>query len=282
MKKLSNKNTATESKRTIKIKSMITHINAIMEEAEKQVSSHQNILDKVHPENQISAKNLIHYRTLRLHDVSDLQKKLGSLGLSRLEKPQASVLASLQTTKSILRTFLGKRPKTARTGLSFKKSNNMAKRNVKSLLGNRTKGRHARIMVTIPSEAAINYKLVESMIANGMNCARINCAHDSEKEWALMISNIRKASQKLQKNCKVAMDLGGPKIRTGALVPGPKIKKFRPIKNLRGKIKEPLIININYSFDPNNPLPYLPVSQEDFKIIDAGDVLYFKDTPGKE
>jgi pyruvate kinase len=33
----------------------------------------------------------------------------------------------------------------------------------------------------MPSEAAVNYELVRDLLAGGMNCMRINCAHDSQK-----------------------------------------------------------------------------------------------------
>lgn len=47
-----------------------------------------------------------------------------------------------------------------------------------------------------------------------MNCARINCAHDTKKEWIAMTKHIRKAASKHKHLVKIAMDLGGPKIRT--------------------------------------------------------------------
>ena len=43
-----------------------------------------------------------------------------------------------------------------------------------------------------------------------------------------MIENIQNASSKLNKKCKIAMDLGGPKLRTGPMVAGPKVVRIRP------------------------------------------------------
>ena len=74
----------------------------------------------------------------------------------------------------------------------------MIRKNAKRLFGYRSKGRNTRIMVTMPSEAAYDYKLVENMITEGMNCARINCAHDNEESWLGMIENIRRASSKTE------------------------------------------------------------------------------------
>jgi pyruvate kinase len=51
-----------------------------------------------------------------------------------------------------------------------------------------------------------------------MNCARINCAHDTILDWEAMIENVRRAEAETGYNCKVLMDLGGPKPRTGQVV----------------------------------------------------------------
>jgi pyruvate kinase len=55
--------------------------------------------------------------------------------------------------------------------------------------------------------------LVEEMLNEGMSVARINCAHDNPEVWLNMIQVLKKAIAKIGKNCKVYMDLGGPKIR---------------------------------------------------------------------
>jgi pyruvate kinase len=33
-------------------------------------------------------------------------------------------------------------------------------------------------MVTLPSEAVSNASMLRELVAQGMNCVRINCAHD--------------------------------------------------------------------------------------------------------
>jgi pyruvate kinase len=69
----------------------------------------------------------------------------------------------------------------------------------KALLGPTPEGRDVRIMVTMPSDAAHNYRLVREMLANGMDVMRINCAYDDEKNWTRMIGNLRRAAKKLGK-----------------------------------------------------------------------------------
>ena len=76
-------------------------------------------------------------------------------------------------------------------------------------------------MVTLPSEAAGDYELIRNLVAGGMNAMRINCAHDGPEEWQGMIDHLRRAEVETGLSCSILMDLGGPKIRTGRLAPGP-------------------------------------------------------------
>src|SRR5262249_36115679 len=46
---------------------------------------------------------------------------------------------------------------------------------------------------------------------------RINCAHDSRTRWQRMIGHARAAENATGHGFKILMDLGGPKIRTGAI-----------------------------------------------------------------
>ena len=53
-----------------------------------------------------------------------------------------------------------------------------------------------------------------------MNVARINCAHDDEATWSKMINELKKACTATGLDCKIYMDLAGPKIRTNLLGKG--------------------------------------------------------------
>ena len=44
------------------------------------------------------------------------------------------------------------------------------------------------VMVTFASDFANNPDLVERLLLNGTQVARINCAHDNEKVWKAMIN----------------------------------------------------------------------------------------------
>ena len=56
-------------------------------------------------------------------------------------------------------------------------------------------------MVALPAEAASNYQFVNQLMQNGMNTARINCAHDDEAAWSAMIENI-KINKNVGRKCK--------------------------------------------------------------------------------
>jgi len=74
-------------------------------------------------------------------------------------------------------------------------------------------GLYTRIMVTLPTEAGADPAFVRRLVAAGMNCARINCAHDNPEVWSAMIDNVRASAHKLGRDCRVLMDIAGPKCR---------------------------------------------------------------------
>jgi pyruvate kinase len=82
-------------------------------------------------------------------------------------------------------------------------------------------------MVTLPTEAASDYAFVHDLVQRGMDCVRINCAHDDANAWEGMVGHVRRAELETMRGCKVLMDLGGPKARTGEVtLPEPKHRSF--------------------------------------------------------
>src|SRR5262249_49808791 len=78
--------------------------------------------------------------------------------------------------------------------------------------------------------------LVHELLHRGMNCMRINCAHDDAPAWSAMLEHLHRAERATGRCCRVLMDLAGPKIRTGPLVPGPKVIKIRPQPDPFGRV----------------------------------------------
>ncbi len=257
---------------------MVQQLTEIIDSANKHEKDFSKTFDKVHPKYLASAKNLVHYRSLRSFDLTRLQERLGNLGLSRLARMESHVMASLITSRELVNRLMENKVKGVTPELSIKKSIQRQRRNVVSLLGKRPEKRRTHIMVTLPSETALNSKLLQEMLKSGMTCARINCAHDNARVWKAMAKNIRDASKVTGKPCQISMDLGGPKIRTGLIESGPKVIKFRPFKNKRGEIiygKEILLGTKNKAEFEN----FLPVTKN--MKMKIGKILYCIDSRGK-
>ncbi|MGV0744981.1 pyruvate kinase [Mycolicibacterium sp. XJ870] len=182
-----------------------------LDDAERQWSSW---IERTAPEHRRSAINLAHYWAIRQSDLRDLQSRLAELGLSSLGRSEAHVQATLKLVSAALKSMAGRAyvpPDNVAVGV--KEGAELLARNAADLLGPSPSDRGVRIMVTLPSEAADDTALVADLVKHGMNVARINCAHDDAAAWRAMASNVREANP----SCTVAMDLAGPKLRTGPL-----------------------------------------------------------------
>ena len=252
---------------------------AVLLEAENQ---YQGVLDCVHKEYVRSAENLVHYRTFREFDLRSTQKKLRNLGLTRFANAEGHILASLTNTLFILKKLIeseegqGIQPK-----LSIKKGKRLLTKNTKALLGYRSKGRRVRIMVTQPTASAYDYQMVLAMVKHGMNCARINCAHDTPEIWKMIIDNVRKAASATGRSVKIAMDLAGPKIRTGPITPGPRIRKFTPEKDVTGNIIQPAEILLVPKVDEFSLPNALPIAADVLEKLALHDEFTLTDTRNK-
>lgn len=190
----------------------------------------------VQPEHRESARNLVHYVEIRQHDLRPLQVSLSAYGLSSLGRTESEVLSWLLTVIETVAAMLEGRHRHDIWG-ALDSGDLMLERNTIATLGevHSKADRDTRIMVTMPSEAADDEELVRRMGAAGMDIARINCAHDDETAWERMVNSVRA----LPGDVLVAMDLGGPKLRTGPLEAGPKVIKVKPTRNDQGVVTEP-------------------------------------------
>jgi pyruvate kinase len=200
------------------------------------------IVSSVHPVHSKSAQNLLGYLSLRRHDIREIQEALATLGLSSLGRAEAHVLATLNSVIRILCELLGKPCKehpSQASQIMREQGRNILQEHTNSLLGPCSKDRPVRIMVTMPGEAALDYHLVKTMLQQGMNCMRINCAHDGPEQWKKMIENLHRAERETGKHCHILMDLAGPKLRTGPLEAGPRVVKWRPRRDALGNVTAP-------------------------------------------
>ncbi len=260
-------------------------LQAISDRARDFESKYAEDLLAVHPEFRDSARNLVHYLALRQTDIRELQQDLAILGLSSLGRAERNVMASIRAVQSALEKFAAGTDHEFQPepeALELKSTKTELHKN--AILGDNPPDRDVSIMVTLPTEASTNYFLVSEMIAAGMNVARINCAHDDASIWAEMIENVRRASKLTGTNCRVVMDLAGPKIRTGDLRPGPRVTHIRPRRDPLGRVVAPRRIR----FIPDDVIwqgtkaAIIPVPRECIEYAHEGDEIRFKDTRGKK
>ncbi len=76
--------------------------------------------------------------------------------------------------------------------------------------------RRAKILATL-GPASNTQEIIEAMIKNGLNAARINMSHGTWDEHAETIKTAKAAAKKLDEPLAILVDLSGPKIRTGLL-----------------------------------------------------------------
>ena len=88
-----------------------------------------------------------------------------------------------------------------------------------------------------------------------MDLVRVNCAHDDAPAWAAMVAHLRRAEAEVGRPCRVAMDLAGPKLRTGPLAPGPAVVKWRPRRDREGVLIAPARVWLAGTAAPAGPRP---------------------------
>ena len=162
-----------------------------------------------------SSWNLACYLALRSEDLRALQPVLAAHGLSSLGRSESHVLATLDSIINLLRRACGHELAADDTSpADFLTGERILARHTERLFG--AEAPHGvRIMVTLPTEAADDADLLEGLIRAGMTCARINCAHDSAREWSRIVGNLDAARHRTGRPCRLFMDLAGHKVRTG-------------------------------------------------------------------
>lgn len=207
----------------------------LLEEAQAYEQRFAARIDEAHPNMRESARNLVHYLAIRRFDLRILQESLAKWGLSSLGRTEAHVLESLTAVLKTLRRLTGA-GSAAFSPVDFSDSRTRLSTHAVDLFGEPDEGRAVRIMVTLPSEAAGDYRLTHDLIAAGTDVIRINCAHDDEAAWRRMIEHVRQAENESGRKVAILMDLAGAKPRTGMIEPGPEVVKWKPQRNRVGEV----------------------------------------------
>ncbi len=242
------------------IEGILTELAVIRTNIVSELAMSQQRLDEVHANNRESARNLLHYMALRRNDLRSLQLRLAKLGLSSLGRAESHVLATVDAVLDVLHC-MGRydwhHSSEEVPVMDFLHGERLLTEHTDALFGASTTGK-VRIMVTMPSEAADDYLIVYNLLEQGMDCMRINCAHDNAASWARMIEHLKRAELSLGRSCRVVMDLAGPKLRTGPLEPGPMVIRIFPTRDVYGHVTAPAKIWLTSEHFPH--LPPAPAS----------------------
>jgi len=206
---------------------MLAEVRALREDVEKEGERLADLWGAGGCDDAAKARalNLAHYVALRNHDLIDLQYHLAAHGLSSLGRSEAKVVPALDALIVTLQRLAGgpadRYPSAERMRAGLADLDAETER----LLGPSREGApRARILATLPPEAAEDPELVGKLLEAGMDCARINCAHDDAEAWGSMIAHIRAAEARLGLSCRVLMDIAGPKCRIEAVRAPPKCR----------------------------------------------------------
>jgi pyruvate kinase len=114
---------------------------------------------------------------------------------------------------------------------------------------------------------------------------RVNCSYDDRQAWIAMADNLKRARRELGKECRLSMDLAGPKLRVGPMETGPEVIKVRPVRDVSGMVVQPARIALVPQAQASEVASeaervLIPVSAGDLTSLRPGDKIEFTDTRG--
>lgn len=238
------------------------------------------------PEHRESLRNLLHYLAFRSHDLRETQQALAALGLSSLGRAEPHVLSTLNAVRhalAALHAFDATGPIPGVVPVDH--APDVLERHTARLLGPPPAGRSVRIMVTMPSEAADDPRLVRDLVAGGMDVMRINCAHDGPDAWSRMIDHLRAAAPATDRR-RVLMDIEGPKLRTGPIEHAPAVVSWNPARSAVGDVTRSVLVWITRDERPVPPAAFrpdavLPLPGAFVARLRPGTRITFTDHPGR-
>lgn len=241
------------------------------------------------------AANLAAYVAFRRQDLRKLQDQLLELGLSSLGRCEAHVLPTLESVGLALDAMMGTPPAEKRVDAlarASRQGGQRLKKHSEKLLGKPPANRDMRIMVTLPTLAAGDKRLVHDLVQRGMDLARINCAHDDADAWQAMIRHVRSAATATGRSCRVLMDLAGPKLRTGDLGTKPPALRLKPQRDDGGEARTPAYFLLDASGELGGPglgqvagmgrYPRVAVARAWLRRVKPGDGVELTDIRGRK
>lgn len=266
---------------------LVRELGALRDQMLQLEADAAETLQQIPAERRASARNLLHYVGLRRHDIRELQEQLVQHGLSSLGRCESYVMENVEAVLGILSkhtTHAATRLPNCQVPVGFRGGRERLRQSTERLFAcsNRFE---PLIMVTMPSEAALDYELVRDLLDAGMSVMRINCAHDNPRAWEAMLQNLRRAEAELGRSCRVAMDLAGPKIRTGPIEDGPRVIRWKPRRDEFGAVTAPAKIwfsSPDKEGCPDDADTFVPVDEAWWQDLDVGDALRLVDARGRK
>lgn len=271
-----------------RLRRLLASLDDALRETHAALDVRAAAIDAVPAERRPSAENLAMYLALRAHDLRPLQHDLHDLSLSSLGRMEGHVAATLHGVRFALRSLLGEPVAAASPAVANTPSGDDADRrlvaNADELLGPSPTGRRTRVMVTLAADSVTAPGGIDDLLRAGMDVARINLAHDEERVWSAMATNVRAAAARTGRPCRILADLPGPKLRIGIIEPGPEVARVRPRRDAYGIVKEPARVVFR---DPHATGPMaahdvvVPLRAPLVCHAEAGDEFVVTDTRGR-
>ncbi len=266
-------------------RSLLARLDELLIKAIQMENDYAFLLDQVHPAYRNSAVNMLHYLALRSMHTKKTHDQLKELGLSGLTNIEGHVMYSLlRLSDAIKNIVIADIQQSDNYQLTIKESKKQLNDNTNTLFGPKPSKRRTRIMVTLPEQHDDPALMIGKLYRAGMDCARINCAHGDKQSWKILIDAVKTQTYGRKRPCKIAMDLAGPKIRTGEMQQGEQVVHIKPYRNNLGMVEKPATVLIA---PPDAILPkkqadaVVPVDEFFIKTIKRGDSIEFTDSRGK-
>lgn len=172
-----------------------------------------------HSSYRLSAMNLVRYITLRNQDLRNVHDHLSEIGVSSLRSCEGYVMDNVISVLRLVKLLNGEKwkPREEVETIGYKASKKILKKHTKQLFNTKRKNKNTKIMVTVPREAAFDPDMIRQLIVQGMEVAKINLCQGSRIEWIMLIDHIREQRELLGLDCKIQIDLSGPKLTIGKI-----------------------------------------------------------------
>jgi pyruvate kinase len=220
----------------MEIEKLCKELNEILQCIIESESKIDETISAVHENHRLSAKNLYRYLILRSFDLRKYHNSLSDYGVSSLGTSEGYVYSNLYNVVRNLRLIQGLpiEEQSEIEIIGYERSKKLVKKNANNLFNPSQRKNFTEIMVTLPNEAADDKSIIEQMVFNGMEIARINLSHGDIEIWTKLVKHIKDIKKETKKSLKIYMDLSGPKLRTAPIA----------ITNKKGKTKNSIPIRV--------------------------------------